>query len=779
MRYVFPDYPNHSAPTESVNSVLSFQPFYRYLQQKSASERTVKVELYNRLIEKIDAYPALKKPVKPKELGKYVDLFELIYAYLTGITTEETETMWGLGTPRPGPIFYGTDNVCSLLVEHGHLSIEKNIDQYESEMARRERSFIYSLIMERCYNFNPLTLSEMIHYMIDEKTGLWKYYRVNVDTRFIEITCREKLPELDFREVEEHVYKNTLLEYLVRALPMHHFTFTGFNVVYLTQFTEQYAIQSIKNLLLEHSGKSKEQRMSELAQVLKTLAGCKDVDFGFIPFVRLNESLVLDFYTISSSILLYYHKRVGGADTTVQALLETFIENPRPVFLINQDLETESEALHTILQDADLRAYALLPLFFNGNLTGALEVYAKKEDVVNKKLLSNIDPALPHIAQSMKVAIDDFYQKISRTVNDKFTSLQPSVQWRFNEAAWNYLYKSLLLKREDEIEPIVFDRLYPLYGAIDIRNSSVERNNAVAEDLRYQLGRLAETMAGLKNIFPMAVLDKMVSECEKWLHCLSADLPTEEEIRLNYFLEKEALPALMHFQELRSDAAAIVGPYIAALNEATGKAHENRRNLEISTQMITKTLDGYFNSIEEDLQKAYPFYFEKYRTDGVEYDIFIGQSLAPYKPFDPIYLNNLRLWQVQSMAYLCHEIRSLQTQMPKTLQVTMLIYINSDSIEIRFRNDEKRFDVEGGYNVRYQMIKKRIDKVHLRETNERLTQPDKIALVYSNRQDADEYISHIRYLQGQGILLDDLEYLELEELQGVSGLKALRVGVRT
>jgi hypothetical protein len=32
-------------------------------------------------------------------------------------------------------------------------------------------------------------------------------------------------------------------------------------------------------------------------------------------------------------------------------------------------------------------------------------------------------------------------------------------------------------------------------------------------------------------------------------------------------------------------------------------------------------------------------------------------------------------------------------------------------------------------------------------------------------------------LQLQGYLLDDLEYLELEELQGVSGLKALRVGV--
>ena len=67
--------------------------------------------------------------------------------------------------------------------------------------------------------------------------------------------------------------------------------------------------------------------------------------------------------------------------------------------------------------------------------------------------------------------------------------------------------------------------------------------------------------------------------------------------------------------------------------------------------------------------------------------------------------------------------------------------------------------------------------MHVADTNERLTQPGKIALVYFNRRDADEYIQHIQYLQEQGILLNDLEFLDLEELQGVSGLKALRVGI--
>jgi hypothetical protein len=120
---------------------------------------------------------------------------------------------------------------------------------------------------------------------------------------------------------------------------------------------------------------------------------------------------------------------------------------------------------------------------------------------------------------------------------------------------------------------------------------------------------------------------------------------------------------------------------------------------------------------------------------------------------------------------------SLVKEMPRALLTTQLIFIHSNPIDISFRNDERRFDVEGAYNIRYEVVKKRIDKVLIQGTNERLTQPGKIALVYFNAYEASEYFEYIKYLQDQKLLLDDLEILELEELQGVSGLKALRVGV--
>src|SRR5262249_41446347 len=91
--------------------------------------------------------------------------------------------------------------------------------------------------------------------------------------------------------------------------------------------------------------------------------------------------------------------------------------------------------------------------------------------------------------------------------------------------------------------------------------------------------------------------------------------------------------------------------------------------------------------------------------------------------------------------------------------------------------DEKRFDIDGAYNMRYEIVKKRIDKALIKGTNERLTQPGQIAIVYSQPQEALEYRGYIEYLQAAGDRTAEVAEVELEELPGAQGLQALRVTV--
>jgi hypothetical protein len=193
--------------------------------------------------------------------------------------------------------------------------------------------------------------------------------------------------------------------------------------------------------------------------------------------------------------------------------------------------------------------------------------------------------------------------------------------------------------------------------------------------------------------------------------------------------------------------------------------------------LINQTVSHYLDKQDEKLQLSYPHYFEKYQTDGVEYNIYIGQSMAPDRLFDQLYLKNIRLGQLQTMAEIAKITHQQLPEFKVPLQTTQLILIYNKPISINFRKDERRFDVEGSTNIRYEVMKKRIDKACIKDTHERLTQPGKIAMVYSNQKEAQEYEEYIHFLQSKGLLEPCIEYVELEEMQGVTGLKGMRVNV--
>ena len=173
----------------------------------------------------------------------------------------------------------------------------------------------------------------------------------------------------------------------------------------------------------------------------------------------------------------------------------------------------------------------------------------------------------------------------------------------------------------------------------------------------------------------------------------------------------------------------------------------------------------------------YPHYFEKQKTDGVDHQIYVGASLVEDGRFDPLYLKNLRLWQLMVVCGIAARADQLAADLPVPLQTTHLILVQHAPLSIRFRFDEKRFDVDGAYDIRYEIVKKRIDKALVRGSSERVTQPGKIAIVYSQPDEAAEYRTYIEYLQHLGYLGSEVEDLELGELQGVHGLRALRVTV--
>lgn len=318
-----------------------------------------------------------------------------------------------------------------------------------------------------------------------------------------------------------------------------------------------------------------------------------------------------------------------------------------------------------------------------------------------------------------------------------------------------------------------------MYGEIDIVASSEVRNEAIQQDLIDQLHLIKELIIAAKEVEQLDIYKQIDFRINEFDEDLRQGLNASSEQKVFNLLQREIEPVLEHIKKQSPTLHKMVSEYRKKINSETGIIYNNRKNYDEAVQQINRTMARYIDQKQVEAQKIYPHFFERYKTDGVEHNIYIGASMAhkSTKAFDLVYLYNLRLWQLSTLCEMENRFYQIQQNMPLKLDAASLILVYNSTLSIRYRIDEKHFDVDGTYNARYEIIKKRIDKALVKGTDERITQKGKIVIIYSNRSDEREYLRYIKYLQSKQYLGENVEMLELEDVQGVIGLKAIRVEV--
>jgi hypothetical protein len=537
------------------------------------------------------------------------------------------------------------------------------------------------------------------------------------------------------------------------------------------------ALNNIKTCLLQLDKFDDVETFSKLQEEIRNLIGQPGISIGITPFYYINNRLVFSAIHSVNSIFLKNLENEQQKLEASEALQSFFEEHEKPLIIpeITEDcLMKYSFIKH--LQQQGWNGMIFCPLRNYNTLMGVLEIVSEQPGTANEEIVNKIDVALPLFELAVNRTWASLDAKLDKVIKDQFTAIQPSVEWRFTEAAYNFL----LRKEEDEdakMEPILFDNVYPLYGAIDIRNSSTERNKAIQEDMLEQLDMASAILRKAQKETDFPLLGEIKYKIKKYRHSVANIILSDDELAINQFLKQEVVDL---FEQLKTIAPSVeedVTKYFNAITSVVDMVYHHRKEFDESITHINKALAKFIDKEQEAAQKMYPHYFERFVTDGVDFNIYIGQSIAPGIPFTDFFLRNLKIWQLSTLAKAAQLSKQLIKDVPVPLQTTQLLLAHNYPISISFRPAERKFDVEGAYNIRYEIIKKRIDKVNIKDTDERLTQPDKIAIVYTLPKEGEEYMEYIEYLLEQGLLKGEVEQLELEELQGVIGLKAFRVSV--
>ncbi|MBK8143396.1 MAG: hypothetical protein IPK57_22075 [Chitinophagaceae bacterium] len=757
------------------NSLLSFRPLVNALKKNIAEGNPGMKKLYGHVVQEFESHPELMGTITDLDvLHPYSELIEELLSAVFPPTT--ANYMYGISFPFKNLAVYASPLFKKLVVKKDSAEIIIQ-DDSASTLNRERLHFAFGLILKKYLGYNSADSSKVVYPFTDEKTGLVRYMEMRLDGRFIDVRPVDEMPKMPESIFDYTSNRLLTIEELMQQVSLDKFVFEGLTVIRINDVTEQAVIAEMKNKLLDSNFVSDNTAYTDLEKQIQNLIGLKDLTIGLTPFFKINGHYVYSNLHNNNSLLFRHLHSTGEKDEISDYCKLLFRYNNQPVLYesLTEDILGEVQCL-PYYHKAGSRCMIICPLKQQNELLGMLEISSKQPGYLKPEHISKLEAAIPMFTLGLEKSLEQLNNQVDKVIKKKFTAVQPAVEWKFTEASLNYIV-NMYEKQDSGIERIVFDDVFPLYGAIDVRNSSTARSHSVQLDMLEQLELARKVVRKAQAAMSFPLLQEIEFKIDRHIASASDVLQSEEEMSVYDFLQGQVISVFNHLRDTEPAVKNEIEEYFSSLDPQLGMLYKHRKEYEDSISLINHTLARFIDKEQAAAQKVYPHYFERYITDGLEFNIFMGQSISPRKRFDEIYLRNMKMWQLTVLTKAAKVTHKLEQELSQVLRTTQLILAHSQPLSISFRTEERKFDVDGAYNTRYEIVKKRIDKVRIKETNERLTQPGKIAIVYSQAKDAAEYTEYIEFLQSKNLIKPGIEKHDLEELQGVSGLKALRVDV--
>lgn len=759
-----------------LNSYLSFKPLVAALKNNMAEGHPGMQKLYGQVLKKIESFPELNETITDLSLlEKHSELIEELLSAVFPPTT--ANYMYGVAIPFKLKTVFCSPLFKTILLKPGTNDITVPDVATAATLGKEKNYFACGLILKKYLGFNNPENTKSVYPFVDTATGLARFMELRLDGRFIDVNPIGEMPPLPESILDPQTNRLLTIQELMEQVPIEKFVFEGITPIRVNDVTETAIVTEIKNNLLEINTTPGQEDFKVIEKYIQSLIGLKGASVGITPFFKINGHYIYSDPHNNTSLLFKNLGSVADKDEISDYCKLLFRENSQPVLYETMDAKSiaETQCLQYYF-NGGMRSLILCPLKQKDELIGMLEITSDKPGQLNPSHISKIEATIPLFTLRLEKTLEQLNNQVDRVIKKKFTAVQPAVEWKFTEAALNFIIKRET-QEDAKIERIAFHHVYPLYGVIDVRGSSTERSRAIQRDMLRQLEQAKKIVAEAQQTVSFPLIQEIEFKIDRYINAASVVLQSEEELSINEFLQTQVPSVFNHLSATQPALREKIDTYFAGLDPGLKMIYHYRRKYEESISKINETLSGFIDKEQAAAQKVYPHYFERYITDGLDFNIFIGQSISPRKKFDDIYLRNMKMWQLTVLTKAAILLHNQEKELSHLLQTTQLILSHNQPLSISFRTEERKFDVDGAYNTRYEIVKKRIDKVKIKETNERLTQPGKIAIVYSQSKDAEEYTEYIEFLQNKRLLKPGIEKHDLEELQGVIGLRALRVDI--
>jgi len=760
-------------PIESQLGVLNFSILINYMKEKFGELCEIQLGVINKIVEDC---PALNEPITDlTKLKDYIPYIERLFFLVFPTIYWESHLLAILLPASLVPIHVSPKFRKTFLDKNDQLELAPSFDIKKFKKNRLSRMYMH--ILEQVYGVktNAVQSDTIILPSLSQETGLERYFFLEVDMRFVKVNAKHELKPLSEEDLKKIKRNITEPDRISDKLSIDQFEISGITIIRASDITRTHVLSMIQDDLIDKDNISTHDGFHRVQNRLRNYFQKPNLRASLSCFYD-DQVLMLScgcdlsntcIFTSSQQIERSYFNNTPYEDAvnTQEVYVFSDLQKHNPSVLPKQAVE-----------NGDVRSFMICPLIYRGECIGILQLDDPDQGIFGTQEMIRVESIRPLFAMAINRAMEDLDNEVQGIIKKKCTAVHPSVEWKFREATLQYI-SDLQSDEHAELAPIIFKNVYPVYGIADVRGSTNARNQAIQNDLDDHLKHVRNVIELVSKEKDMLIFNQLLDRIDEERYRIQQNLASGDELSIVKFIQNDIEDVFSHIRHFSPKIAQAIENYESHIDNQLGTVYKLRKEFEESILLLNQRLANFLDTEQHRIQEAFPHFYERHRTDGVDYLIYIGKSMNEKGLFHDIYVNNLHLWQLHIACGMAWLTQHLKPELSVPLDTAHLILIQNSPLSIRFRYDEKQFDVDGAYDIRHEIIKSRIDKAVVKGTGERLTQPQHIAIVYSMQEEEAEMLQHIRYLQKQEFLKNDTEFLDLEDLPGVTGLKALRVGI--
>ena len=463
---------------------LSFEAVYEYLEKITEDKNHYLYATAIQLLEEYKDYPILRDGFEDfSYLEKYnaeIDkLLDILFPELL-----QSNEIKAAAIPFDFTSFKLSKRFQNILDDAG--------DNYELKLRNFDEANIYILtctfILAYCHNTNIDFRRPFFFDIPNNKTGIVKNYKTLLNGDFFKVKPLENAPKISSEDVQLLLDNFNNIDLWREKFPPNSYEFRGFGIMNLFDVTPDESLSNLKENLIRND----QGGFDEIEKSISNLYGSTTIKMGISSYNSNIDDIQFKKNKEENSYLKLNESSLKNfKDFFCDGIIERVFKNKELVAISDIEkygVNTNYNGFYKVLHKQNIQSLILVPLELKDGVLGILELVSTKKNELNSINAHKLMDVIPVFKIAMKRYMQEFENKLESIIQANYTSLHPTVKWKFYEEAEEYLYQ---VEGPNKIIPnlksIVFENVTPLYGQSDIKGSSIARNTAIQEDLVKQL----------------------------------------------------------------------------------------------------------------------------------------------------------------------------------------------------------------------------------------------------------------------------------------------------